>query len=106
MKTEKEYEFTYWKDNGKYQKEYQKFYDELVPHQGKSKTTDGELLRCISRFYHDRHNNGHCNDKSYEITFVNSFKWDTGLDIHISYEMDDKELDKTIDKIIEYLMRD
>ena len=101
---EEKYKPTYWNGKGKYQKEYNMLYAELVPSKGKAETTDGELLRCISRFYYEKYNNGFCNDMSYEIAYVNSYAWDADLDIHISTKMGEKQLDETIDKIIEYLM--
>jgi len=102
--SEEEYKPTYWSGKGKYQKEHDRLYKKLVPRSGKSKSTYGELLRCISRFYYEKYNNGFCNDKSYEIEYVNSFRWDENLDIEISEKMSDKELDETVDKIVEFLL--
>jgi len=52
---------SYWNDTGAYQKEYEAFYDELVPQSNEADTNHGELIRCISRFTYDYYNNGNCN---------------------------------------------
>lgn len=105
-----EYKPTYWSNKGKYQKQYNIFYKKLVPQSGKAKTTDGELLRCISRFYYEKYNNGFCNDKSYEIAYVNSYRFDDNAlqvnkrPISIDEKMNEQLLDETIDAIVEYLL--
>ena len=52
---------SYWNDTGLYQKEYEAFYDELVPQSNEADTNHGELIRCISRLTYDYYNNGNCN---------------------------------------------
>jgi len=99
-----EYEPTYWNNKGKYEEEYRRLWKKLVPPEGKAETTDGELLRCISRFYYEYFNNGCCNDTTYWTEYVNSYRWDAGLDINIHDDMAPEELDKAMDKVIEYLL--
>ncbi|HEC86934.1 MAG TPA: hypothetical protein ENI49_03585 [Thermoplasmatales archaeon] len=97
---------TYWESNGKYQKEYDKLYKKLVPDSGKAKTTDGELLRCMTRIYYEAYNNGWCNDKTYEIEYINSYRWDAHLDINVYEKMPFNELEKAMNIVIEFLLKD
>lgn len=53
-----EFEPGYWDNRGKYQKEYDILWDELVPAEGQADTQLGELLRLVSKVYYDRYNNG------------------------------------------------
>lgn len=52
---------SYWNSNGVYQKEFDEFYEKLVPSSGASKTLNGELIRSISRLFYEYCNNGNCN---------------------------------------------
>ena len=52
---------SYWNSEGAYQKEYDQLYKELVPGFGEAETSDGELLRSITRLYYDYCNNGNGN---------------------------------------------
>lgn len=52
---------TYWNNEGAYNAEYVKLYDELVPSEGCAKTLHGELIRAISRLSYEYFNNGNCN---------------------------------------------
>ena len=52
---------TYWENNGELQEDYERLWEALVPERGPASTRAGELLRCMSKVYHDRHNNGWCN---------------------------------------------
>ena len=57
----------YWQDNGAYQQEYEKLWDELVPAEGEAKTVNGEILRASGKLYHEFFNNGNMNacDREY-----------------------------------------
>lgn len=52
---------SYWDSNGVYQKEFDEFYNKLVPLSGASLTLNGELIRSISRLFYEYCNNGNCN---------------------------------------------
>ena len=52
---------TYWNEQGIYQEEYKRLYEQLVPSSGSAKTLNGELIRAISRLSYDYFNNGNCN---------------------------------------------
>ena len=52
---------SYWNESGVYQKEYDQLYKELVPDFGEAATSDGRLLRSITRLYYDYCNNGNGN---------------------------------------------
>jgi hypothetical protein len=56
--SETEYQATYWCEGGRYQSEYERLRQELVPQFGEAETVRGELLRCVSRIYYDHFNNG------------------------------------------------
>lgn len=51
----------YWNGNGKFQKEFDKLYKELVPSSGRAKTLRGEVLRAANKLYYERFNNGNIN---------------------------------------------
>jgi hypothetical protein len=52
---------TYWNNSGKYQEQYNKAWEQLVPAQGEAKDGWPEALRAISRIGYDYYNNGFCN---------------------------------------------
>ena len=51
----------YWESNGAQQKEYDRLYENLVPVRGMANSYYGEVLRGISRLYHEFCNNGNGN---------------------------------------------
>lgn len=51
----------YWDNNGKYQEQYDKAWEQLIPAQGEAKDGWPEALRAISRIGYDYYNNGFCN---------------------------------------------
>lgn len=52
---------SYWDNNGAYNEEYSRLYDELVPASGDTKMVHGELIRAISRLGYEYNNNGNFN---------------------------------------------
>jgi hypothetical protein len=52
---------TYFEEEGAYQEEYNRLWNELVPSRGAAQTINGELIRTIGRLTHDFFNNGNCN---------------------------------------------
>lgn len=64
----------YWNNEGTYEKEYEKYWKELIPISGNADTIQGELLRCISSIIHDRYNNGFGNDKEDEARQLYKYK--------------------------------
>ena len=123
---------TYWANEGKYQKMYNKAWEQLIPASGEAEDGWPEALRAISRIGYDYYNNGFCNlwqgwediDDYGEEGMV--YKMDSYyedmveyLRIHIPYEMY-MELDTflhdakgygnwsnqagVIDRIIDYIM--
>lgn len=64
---------TYWNNNGKYQELYDKIKG-LVPAMGKADRIHVELLRNVSKLYHDFYNNGLGNlDVLYTVHWYNLF---------------------------------
>jgi hypothetical protein len=57
---------SYWEENGVYQAEYEKLFDELVPGYGSARTINGELIRCVNRLFYDYCNNGNGNAQEHE----------------------------------------
>lgn len=51
----------YWDNNGKYQKQYNKAWEQLIPASGEAEDGLPEALRAISRIGYDYYNNGFCN---------------------------------------------
>jgi len=52
---------TYWDNNGKYQEQYSKAWEKLIPASGEAEDGLPEALRAISRIGYDYYNNGFCN---------------------------------------------
>ena len=52
---------TYWDNEGKYQEQYTKAWEQLIPASGEAKNGWPEALRAISRIGYDYYNNGFCN---------------------------------------------
>ena len=123
---------TYWANEGKYQKMYNKAWEQLIPASGEAEDGWPEALRAISRIGYDYYNNGFCNlwqgwedidDYGEEVMVykMDSYYEDMVeyLRIHIPYEMY-MELDTflhdakgygnwsnqagVIDRIIDYIM--
>ena len=52
---------TYWDNEGKYQEQYSKACEKLIPFHGEAEDGLPEALRSISRIGYDYYNNGFCN---------------------------------------------
>jgi hypothetical protein len=52
---------TYWDNEGKYQEQYNKAWEQLIPASGEAEDGLPEALRAISRIGYDYYNNGFCN---------------------------------------------
>ena len=52
---------TYWDNEGKYQEQYSKAWEKLIPFHGEAEDGWPEALRSISRIGYDYYNNGFCN---------------------------------------------
>lgn len=52
---------SYWNNEGKYQAQYNKAWEQLIPAQGEAENGWPEALRAISRIGYDYYNNGFCN---------------------------------------------
>jgi len=52
---------SYWNNEGNYQAQYNKAWEQLIPAQGEAKDGLPEALRAISRIGYDYYNNGFCN---------------------------------------------
>lgn len=55
---------TYWEGTGPHQREYDRYYEELVAESGMSSTVEGELLSAATRLCYDYWNNGGGNNVS------------------------------------------
>ena len=63
-------ENTYWNHKGKYQAEYDRMSDELMPAMGACDTVAGEMVRAVSRLGYDFYNNGMGNNTSGAVNFL------------------------------------
>lgn len=61
---------SYWNNEGIYQTEYDKLYEELVPNEGQADTLHGELIRAVSRLCYDYYNNGNMNTTHIDCEIV------------------------------------
>jgi len=52
---------SYWDNEGKYQEQYTKAWEKLIPASGEAEDGLPEALRAISRIGYDYYNNGFCN---------------------------------------------
>lgn len=110
---------TYYKSNGKFQKEYEKLYKELVPSMGPMNTIHGELLRAISKIYLEYHRFANFANTSGPVIFImKNVKFDETNQKHIDkiyswsnvfgHIPDDVslavELESVADYIIEWIM--
>jgi len=75
------YKGSYWDNDGKYQEQYTKAWEQLIPAQGEAKDGWPEALRAISRIGYDYYNNGFCN-------LWQSHEEYDGDDYYDVYEMD------------------
>jgi len=81
----------YWGGAGKYQDQYSKLYDKLVPSEGKSDTVEGELLRAVGKIIYRHGNDGdHFSHGSYEWIAKHVGKFD--------------HLDDMADKVVQYVL--
>lgn len=63
-------EATYWSGQGKYQAEFQKLTEELMPAQGEASTVAGEMIRACNRLAYDFYNNGMGNNTSGALNYL------------------------------------
>ena len=63
----------YWNGKGKFQEQFQRLSEELVPFEGKCETLAGEMIRAATRLTYDFYNNGMGNDTSAAIKFLKSY---------------------------------
>ena len=83
---------TYWDEEGKYQEQYAKAWEKLIPAQGEAKDGLPEALRAISRVGYDYYNNGFCN------------LWRTWDDIdEDGYEVTEYTMDSYYEELVDYL---
>jgi hypothetical protein len=69
----------YWADNGKYQEDYKRLWDKLVPASGPTGTMEGEFLRASSRIYYDYYNNGFGNNWSGAFNLLKKHAKELGI---------------------------
>lgn len=102
---------SYWGNTGKYNKFYSKLYDELVPLSGNAQTTDGELLRIISKIYYRYYNDGDSYDYLLEtwgpyisISNIKGLEEYVARNIEYYLEDNDQSLEKAVNIAMEYLI--
>lgn len=60
----------YWNNQGRYQAEFDRYTEQLMPASGHADTVAGELVRSVNRIYYDAFNNGFCNNTSGALNFI------------------------------------
>ena len=83
MNTKETEKDLYWNNKGKYSKEFDQLWEELVPSEGEAESKKGELVRCLGRLHYEFYNNGNCN-AVYEFPV----SWSEDEDDY-DYEVDD-----------------
>ena len=63
-------ENTYYNGNGKFQADFNRLCDDLIPTMGNCDTVAGEMLRSVTRLAHDLYNNGMGNNTSGAVNFL------------------------------------
>lgn len=80
---------SYWNNNGAYQEEHDRLWEELVPSSGSASTIHGELIRAASRLFYEFCNNGNCNAIEVETGRCSQCGGDGQVDS--GYDGDDEE---------------
>lgn len=78
----------YWNSIGRYQEDFDRMTDEMMPVSGPCETLGGELVRSANRLYYDAFNNGFCNNTSGAINYIKQYL--------VPYFVQDKELAEAI----------
>ena len=68
-------------DSDRQPREYQVFWDQLVPASGKAETVEGEMLRAVSKIQHDFYNNGFGNNWSGALAYLQQYLPSFGVNI-------------------------
>lgn len=90
---------SYWNNNGAYQEEGDRLYEEMVPASGAAATLNGELIRGINRLFYEYCNNGNCN--AAEVHYVGDRFYDE--DEEDPDEIESVEIDRYYGKFIELI---
>ena len=112
-------ENTYWNNNGKFQAEYTRMMDELVPAMGNCETVAGELIRSVSRLGYDFYNNGMGNNTSGaanflrekgaidEDTYLTIYDYTRGQLYRGNYDGDRLQvaIERAVDMTVEFILR-
>jgi len=81
----------YWDNNGKYQEQYTKAWEQLIPASGEAENGWPEALRAISRIGYDYYNNGFCN------------LWQRWEEFDGEDHYDEYEMDSYYEDMVDYL---
>jgi len=81
----------YWDNNGKYQEQYTKAWEQLIPASGEADAGWPEALRAISRIGYDYYNNGFCN------------LWQRWEEFDGEDHYDEYEMDSYYEDMVDYL---
>lgn len=108
----------YWHNAGKYQADYARLCDALIPAVGKCETVAGEMLRSITRLAYDLYNNGMGNNTSGAANFLLNhgvmtvddhdviYPYTRGALYDGRYEGDPLQvaIERTIDRTVEFIL--
>ena len=108
----------YWHNAGKYQADYGRLCDELIPGMGAADTVAGEILRSVTRLAYDLYNNGMGNNTSGAVNFLLAkgvvdhethatiYEYTRGMLYDGRYEGDALQvaIERTIDFAVEFIL--
>ena len=108
----------YWNNAGKYQADYARLCDELIPAMDACDTVAGEMLRSATRLAYDLYNNGMGNNTSGAVNFLLAkgvidskthatiYDYTRGLLYDGRYEGDSLQLaiERMIDTVVEHIL--
>jgi len=63
----------YWDNKGAYQAEYNELVENYMPMSGPAANLSGEVIRAVSKIYHDAYNNGFLNNTSGAWNFLYTY---------------------------------
>lgn len=103
---------SYWNNTGKFQKNYDYFWNKLVPKSGSAKTNEGELLRQLNYIYYRNKKDGDSYNDLIESNYISEFsenkyfKKELGDEIVYKIEelLTDDKHDIAINEYLKYLM--
>ena len=106
------HENTYWNNQGKFQKQYDYYYNKLVPPEGDADNSIGNLIRIVSKIYYRKFNDGDSYydlvddmPSLYDLTKIEGIdsRFIDRLETILSYD-NDQDYEDFVDKAMRYVI--